>query len=64
MTTIERWKVLSEIFSNFAQPVAAIVVALIAVWGAKDVTDRIVEARGSGATATASPPTGTARSVP
>ncbi len=58
--TLEEWKTLSEIVSNFASPLATVAVALIAVWGAREVTERIVEAKGEGSTAVAHPGTGKA----
>jgi hypothetical protein len=58
--TLEDAKTLSEIVSNYASPIANIVAAIIAVLGAKQVTERVIHARGSIGTAQSQPPTGSA----
>jgi hypothetical protein len=55
---IEKIKMWSEIFSNFASPAAIVAAALIAVCGAKEVVEKVVEARGAGVTVQAQAPTG------
>jgi len=57
---IEAIKAWSEIFSNFASPLAVVVAAVIAVRGANKVAERIVAAKGAGVTVQAQAPTGTA----
>lgn len=54
--TLDEVKTVSEIFSNFMLPIAA----FAALWGAKEVAEKVIEARGAGVTARAEPPTGTA----
>ncbi len=61
--TLVELKTCSEIFSNFAQPIATVLAAMIAVWGAKEVVNAIVSAPAPPA-AIATPPHGTAMSVP
>jgi hypothetical protein len=56
--TLAEMKTVSEIISNVATPIATVATALIAVWGAKAVTDKVVEARGAGVTAQSQAPTG------
>lgn len=62
--TLGDLKTLSEIFSNFASPFAVVVAAFIAVWGAKEIVEKVVVARGEGATAFAQPLSGTATVTP
>ena len=56
LDTLKSW---SEIFSNFASPIATVVAAAIAVIGATRIADTVV-ARGDGVTAISQPLTGTA----
>lgn len=54
--TLDEVKTVSEIFSNCMLPIAA----FAALWGAKEVAEKVIEARGAGVTVQAQPPTGTA----
>lgn len=64
MTISEACRVFAEMLAHLAQPVATIIAALIMARGAKDVAEKIIEAKGCGAIASAVPPSGTARSIP
>ena len=52
------WKAVSEVFSNFAMPIATVVAAYVVAWGANRVTDKVIHARGAGETVQAQPPAG------
>lgn len=54
--TLEDVKVVSEIWSNVLLPIAA----FAALWGAKEVAEKVIQARGEGVTVQAQPATGTA----
>jgi hypothetical protein len=58
--TLEEVRVVSEIFSNYAMPIATFMAAVVVVWGAKEVTEKVVEARGAGSTVQSQAPTGLA----
>lgn len=64
MTTIENWRTVSEIFFNFIQALAAIITAVVAVRSSGQIAGKIIEARGNGPVAAASPPSGMASSIP
>jgi hypothetical protein len=62
--SLEDAKVRSEIFHNYAAPIAtimgSIIVAALAVDGAKQIATTVIEARGAGSIATATAALGTA----
>lgn len=55
---LEELKTCSEIFHNFASPLATVAAAAVTVIGAAKVAETIVESRGEGSTGFAQPATG------
>jgi hypothetical protein len=58
--SLDELKACSDIFHNFASPLATVAAAAVAVIGAAKVAETIIEARGEGSTAFAQPATGIA----